>query len=86
MACICVTVLELASSSLLEGRLAVPSSHHWRTAVAPPGELARRLHVSISGYQDRKAIMNRFEWTFSGSAELVTGLLLAAVIVVMAFA
>jgi hypothetical protein len=35
---------------------------------------------------NRKAIMNRFEWTFSGSAELVTGLLLAAVIVVMAFA
>jgi len=30
--------------------------------------------------------MNRFEWTFSGSAEMVTGLLLAAVIVVMAFA
>ena len=31
--------------------------------------------------------MNRFDWTFSGSAELVTGLLLAAVIiVVMAFA
>jgi hypothetical protein len=30
--------------------------------------------------------MNRFEWTFSGSAELVTGLLLAAVILVTAFA
>lgn len=30
--------------------------------------------------------MNRFEWTFSGSAELVTGLLLIAVIVVIAFA
>jgi hypothetical protein len=30
--------------------------------------------------------MNRFEWTFSGSAELVTGILLAAIIVVMAFA
>lgn len=29
--------------------------------------------------------MNRFEWTFSGSAELVTGLLLAVVIVVVAF-
>ena len=30
--------------------------------------------------------MNRFEWTFSGSAELVTGLLLAAVIIVAALA
>ena len=30
--------------------------------------------------------MNRFDWTFSGSAELVTGLLLVAVIVVIAFA
>ncbi len=30
--------------------------------------------------------MNRFEWTFSGSAELVTGLLLAAIIIVAAFA
>jgi hypothetical protein len=30
--------------------------------------------------------MNRFDWTFSGSAELVTGLLLVAVIVVLAFA
>lgn len=30
--------------------------------------------------------MNRFDWTFSGSAELVTGLLLAAIIVVVAFA
>ena len=30
--------------------------------------------------------MNRFEWTFSGSAELVTGILLAVVIVVIAFA
>jgi hypothetical protein len=30
--------------------------------------------------------MNRFEWTFSGSAELVIGALLAAVIVVMVFA
>ena len=30
--------------------------------------------------------MNRFDWTFSGSAELVTGLLLAAIIVVIAFA
>jgi hypothetical protein len=30
--------------------------------------------------------MNLFDWTFSGSAELVTGLLLVAVIVVMAFA
>jgi hypothetical protein len=30
--------------------------------------------------------MNRFEWTFSGSAELVTGFLLVAVIVVFAFA
>jgi hypothetical protein len=29
--------------------------------------------------------MNRFDWTFSGSAELVTGLLLAAIIVVVAF-
>ncbi len=29
--------------------------------------------------------MNRFEWTFSGSAELVTGLLLAVVIVAIAF-
>ena len=30
--------------------------------------------------------MNRFDWTFSGSAELVTGLLLAAIIVVVALA
>jgi hypothetical protein len=30
--------------------------------------------------------MNRFDWTFSGSAELVTGLLLVAIFVVMAFA
>ena len=30
--------------------------------------------------------MNRFDWTFSGSAELVTGLLLVAVIIVAAFA
>lgn len=29
--------------------------------------------------------MTRFEWTFSGSAELVTGLLLAVVIVAIAF-
>jgi hypothetical protein len=29
--------------------------------------------------------MNRFDWSFSGSAELVTGLLLAAVIIVAAF-
>ncbi len=30
--------------------------------------------------------MNRFDWSFSGSAELVCGLLLAAVIIVAAFA
>ena len=30
--------------------------------------------------------MNRFDWTFSGSAELVTGLLLAALVIVVAFA
>lgn len=30
--------------------------------------------------------MNRFEWTFSGSAELVIGVLLAAIIVAVAFA
>lgn len=30
--------------------------------------------------------MNRFDWTFSGSAEFVTGLLLAAMIVVMVLA
>jgi hypothetical protein len=30
--------------------------------------------------------MNRFEWTFSGSAELVTGILLAVVVFVIAFA
>lgn len=30
--------------------------------------------------------MNRFDWTFSGSAELVTGLLLMAVIVAVMFA
>jgi hypothetical protein len=30
--------------------------------------------------------MNRFDWTFSGSAELVTGLLLLARIIVAAFA
>ncbi len=30
--------------------------------------------------------MNRFDWTFSGSAELVTGLLLAAIIIVAALA
>jgi len=30
--------------------------------------------------------MNRIDWSFSGSAELVTGLLLAAVIIVAAFA
>jgi hypothetical protein len=29
--------------------------------------------------------MNRFDWTFSGSAELVTGLLLAAVLIAAAF-
>jgi hypothetical protein len=29
--------------------------------------------------------MNRFDWTFSGSAELVTGVLLAAIIVAMVF-
>lgn len=29
--------------------------------------------------------MNRFDWTFSGSAELVTGLLLAVIIVAMVF-
>ena len=29
--------------------------------------------------------MNRFDWTFSGSAELVTGVLLALLIVVVAF-
>jgi hypothetical protein len=29
--------------------------------------------------------MNRFEWTFSGSAELVTGVLLAVMIVAMVF-
>ena len=31
-------------------------------------------------------IMNRFDWTFSGSAELVTGLLLLALIIMAAFA
>jgi hypothetical protein len=30
--------------------------------------------------------MNRFEWTFSGSAEYVTGLLLAGLILVAALA
>ena len=30
--------------------------------------------------------MNRFDWTFSGSAELVTGLLLMATFVIVAFA
>ena len=30
--------------------------------------------------------MSRFEWTFSGSAELVTGLLLVFVLVAAAFA
>jgi hypothetical protein len=30
--------------------------------------------------------MNRFDWSFSGSAELVTGLLLLALIIVAAFA
>jgi hypothetical protein len=30
--------------------------------------------------------MNRFDWTFSGSAELVTGLLLLALIIAAAFA
>jgi hypothetical protein len=29
--------------------------------------------------------MNRFDWTFSGSAELVTGVLLAVIIVAMVF-
>jgi hypothetical protein len=31
-------------------------------------------------------VMNRFDWTFSGSAELITGLLLAAAIIAAAFA
>jgi hypothetical protein len=30
--------------------------------------------------------MNRFDWTFSGTAELAIGLLLAAVIIAAAFA
>ena len=30
--------------------------------------------------------MDRFDWTFSGSAELVTGILLAALIIAAAFA
>jgi hypothetical protein len=30
--------------------------------------------------------MNRFDFTFSGSAELITGLLLAAAIIAVAFA
>ena len=30
--------------------------------------------------------MNRFEWTFSGSAEYVTGLLLAGLMIVAALA
>jgi hypothetical protein len=30
--------------------------------------------------------MNRFDWSFSGSAELVTGLLLLALIIAAAFA
>lgn len=30
--------------------------------------------------------MNRFDWSFSGSAELVTGLLLLGLIIVAAFA
>ena len=30
--------------------------------------------------------MNRFDWSFSGSAELVTGLLLLALIIAVAFA
>jgi hypothetical protein len=33
----------------------------------------------------RDVVMNRFDFTFSGSAELITGLLLAAAIVVVAF-
>ena len=36
--------------------------------------------------EERGIIMNRFDWTFSGSAELVTGLLLAALIIAAAFA
>ena len=34
----------------------------------------------------RGCVMNRFDWTFSGSAELITGLLLAAAIIAAAFA
>jgi hypothetical protein len=36
--------------------------------------------------EERGLIMNRFDWTFSGSAELVMGLLLAALIIAAAFA
>ena len=49
------------------------------------GELAGvplRLFVLEQGDMN----MNRFDWTFSGSAELVTGLLLLALIIVAAFA
>ena len=54
--------------------------------IAFQANLARRVVVSPYGLFGRKAVMNRFEWTFSGSAELVTGLLLAAVILVAALA
>jgi hypothetical protein len=37
------------------------------------------------GPDRKKAIMTRFDLTFSGSAELVTGVLLAALVVAMIF-
>jgi hypothetical protein len=46
--------------------------------------LARRLSVYTD--RERGSVMSRFDWTFSGSAELVTGLLLAAAIIAAAFA
>jgi hypothetical protein len=41
---------------------------------------------AVYSIEERGLIMNRFDWTFSGSAELVTGILLAALIIAAAFA
>jgi hypothetical protein len=46
----------------------------------------RAPEAFVYSIEPKGCVMNRFDWTFSGSAELVTGLLLAAAIIAAAFA
>jgi len=50
------------------------------------GRMNRPPRGSVYIDRTKGIVMNRFDWTFSGSAELITGLLLAAAIIAAAFA